>query len=371
MAVRDRQYRLISADGHVNEPGDLWTSRVPAKYRDSVPRIESFDQGDAWVIEGFAEPRPFGLTACAGLPPEEVHEWMRFEDIRPGSWDPKSRVAEQDADGVDAEVLFPSGFPNALVGGTRDPEMHLAMVRAYNDWLSEFCSYAPDRLGGAALLPHRGIEQAVNELERVAQMPGFVTWLIRAYPHGDTTLEPEDDALWAAVQATGKPLCMHIGLSDTMPPSVAPRKLPSTGHFADAPKRMIEFIFSGVLDRFPDIKIFLAEVDCGWLPYFADLADDNYLRNSRASLKDVQLSRMPSEYMHDYFPAAFVTDPYAIENRHRVGVDRMLWSNDYPHITSDWPYSWKTINATFSNVAPDERQAILAGNAQRLFRFGH
>ena len=74
--------------------------------------------------------------------------------------------------------------------------------------------------------------------------------------------------------------------------------------------------------------------------------------------------------MRQHFPATFINDNYAVENRHRIGVERMLWSNDYPHITSDWPMSWKTINASFADVPPHERHAILSGNAQRIFGFG-
>jgi predicted TIM-barrel fold metal-dependent hydrolase len=94
------------------------------------------------------------------------------------------------------------------------------------------------------------------------------------------------------------------------------------------------------------------------------------MRHSRASLRDRKLDRLPSEYMHEFFPAAFITDPFAVQNRHRIGVDRMLWSSDYPHITTDWPYSWKSIAHSFSEVPAEERHAILAGNARRLFKFG-
>jgi predicted TIM-barrel fold metal-dependent hydrolase len=124
-----------------------------------------------------------------------------------------------------------------------------------------------------------------------------------------------------------------------------------------------------VLDRFPKIRIPFIEVDCGWIPYFESQCDDNFLRHRKASLRDSKLTRLPSEYMHEFFPASFITDPFAVDNRARIGVDRMLWSSDYPHITTDWPYSWKTINATFSDVPPDEKHAILAGNSLRLFKF--
>ncbi|MHB8463476.1 MAG: amidohydrolase family protein [Acidimicrobiales bacterium] len=362
-------HQLISADGHLNEPGDLWTSRVPASYRDRVPRIERFDDGDAWVMEG-APPRPFGWGACAGKPPNEMFEWARFEDINPGSYDAKARVAEMEADGVDAEVIYPSGGPVQFATGTTDPDFHLAMVQAYNDFLAEFCAYAPHRLGGAAVLPNRGVAQAIAEVERLGNAPGIVAWLLRCYPHGTTEIDEADDELWAAIEDSGKPITIHVALSGALPGRIAARRLPGTVHFYDAPGRMLELIFSGVLDRFPRLRFAMAEVDCGWVPYFAEQADDNYLRHRHSSLKDVALSRLPSEYIHDFFWMSFITDTYAVANRQRVGVDRMLWSNDYPHITSDWPHSWKTIKATFADVPADERHAILAGNSEALFGFG-
>ena len=103
---------------------------------------------------------------------------------------------------------------------------HHAMVRAYNDFLSEFCAHDPSRLGGAALLPNRGVKECLEELERLQDMPGFVTWQLKCYPHGDTTIADEDDALWEAVEASGKPLTIHIGLSQALPGPIPARKLP-------------------------------------------------------------------------------------------------------------------------------------------------
>jgi predicted TIM-barrel fold metal-dependent hydrolase len=365
-----RRYQLISADSHINGPGDIWTARVSQKYLDRVPRIERMDQGDAWICEGF-EPRPFGWEACAGQAPDEMGEWCRVEETHPGGHNAKARLIEMDTDGVDAELLFPMGFASGFVSATRDPGLNYEMARAYNDFLSEFCSVELDRFVGAAILPSQGVEQAVAEVVRCQDLPGLGSYLLQCYPHGDTVLQPEDDPLWAAVQESGKPISIHIGLTDTMPTGkVNVKALPGTGHFYDAPKRMLEWIFSGVLDRFPDLKIILAEVDCGWMPYFAEQADDNYLRHSRSDLRDVKLRLLPSEYMKEYFFPTFITDRYAVDNRHRIGVERMMWSNDYPHITSDWPYSWKTVHATFAGLPADESHAILAGNAQRLLGLG-
>jgi uncharacterized protein len=361
-----RPYRLISADSHVTEPGDLWTSRVDAKYRDRVPRMERFENGHAWIMEGVPRPIAFGFTVCAGNKPEDMRDWMFIEEMRAGGWDPAVRCKELDEDGVDAEVLFPNRPWQAVVAN-KDADLHNAMVRAYNDWLSEYCSYAPHRLGGVAGIPNQGLGEAITEVERIAEMPGLVALNLSCYPHGDTTLSEEDDPLWRAIEQSGMPIAIHIGLSNAMPYQLDARKLPGTVHFYDAPGRMLEIIFSGMLDRFPKLRFVMTEVDCGWLPYFEEVADDNYMRHAKATLKDRQLARRPSEYMREHFNFAFVTDTYGIQNRERIGVDRMLWSNDYPHIVSDWPYSWKTINAQFASVPADERHAMLAGNALRLY----
>jgi predicted TIM-barrel fold metal-dependent hydrolase len=366
----ERNYRLISADGHVMEPADLWSSRAPAKYRERVPRIERFPEGDAWVVPGQTPTSGFNWGACAGRPPDQLGRWCYWEDINPGAYDAKARLDELDVDGVDAEVLFPNPTLE-WASDTGDPEFHRTMVGIYNDFLSDFCGVAPDRFGGCALLPSTGIDDAVAEIERLADRPGIVAWLLHTFPHGDSeAIAPEDDAAWAAIQQTGKPVAIHVGLRSATPRKLVATALPGTFHFYDAPPRMLDFIFSGVLDRFPDLTVFFAEIDCGWLPYFAQQADDNYLRHSRSELRDVKLARMPSEYMKERMPASFITDAYAVDNRHAVGVERMLWSSDYPHITSDWPHSWRTINATFADVPDDERRAILAGNAQRIFGFG-
>src|SRR3984893_17467969 len=149
-------YRLIDADAHINEPPDLWTSRVPAAFRDRSPRIEHFEMGDAWVMEGVKDPINFGLNAAAGLPVADRRPWARFEEIRAGGYDPKARLEEVDFDFVDACVWFPTPRVSQLVIGTPDPALHLALVRAYNDWLSEYCEHEPARLRGVMLVTNRG-----------------------------------------------------------------------------------------------------------------------------------------------------------------------------------------------------------------------
>ena len=362
-----RRYRLISADSHVNEPPDLWTARVPSALRDRAPRMERFDEGDGWVIEGVKDPINFGMNACAGLPPEEQRGWARFEDLRRGGHDPKARLEEMDADGVDAEVLYPTPRLSQAIIANRDVEYHEAMIRAYNDWLSEYVEHAPERFGGVAILPNRGVESTLAELERVADRPGMRGVVIGCWPNGTLALQPEDDAVFARLAERRIPLGIHVSLAQSMPASHK-AKLPGYGRFFDAPNRMIELVFAGVFDRVPDLDVVFAEVDFGWVPYVKEQIDNNYRRLDAVSQFGLQM--LPSDYIDRHFHYGYMTDTFGVRNRHEVGVERILWSSDYPHISADWPLSWRVIQSSMSGVPRAERRAILAGNAQRLYHFG-
>ena len=174
----------------------------------------------------------------------------------------------------------------------------------------------------------------------------------------------EDDRFWQLSQEIGWPVNLHVSMV-TEPPGLHKSKLVGDVRFYDAPTRMIQFIFSGVFERFPRLVLGLVEVDCGWVPYFREQADDRYKRLHRST--GVQLPRRPSEYFYSNMYFTYITDHYGIENRHKVGVDNILWSSDYPHVGADWPNSRATIDRDFAEVQAAERHKILAGNAVRLF----
>lgn len=360
-------YRLISADSHVNEPGDLWVKRVPEKLRDRAPRLERFEEGDAWIIEGVADPINFGMNACAGLEPEKMTGWMRFEDMRKGGWDPATRLQEMARDGVDAEVLYPTPRLSNAIIANRDTEFHLTMIRAYNDWISEFVEYAPERFGGLAILPNRGVEEAVAEIDRVLDRPGIRGVVMGCYPNGTLTIQPEDDKVWAALAERGIPLGIHVSLTQSMP-GAHRAKLPGYGRFFDAPNRMIEMVFSGMFDRFPGLDVVFAETDFGWVPYVKEQIDNNFQRLDPVS--QFGLNRLPSEYIERHFHFGYMTDTFGLRNMDFVGSPRILWSSDYPHISADYPYSWRTIQASLAGVPSADRNNILHGNSERLYGFG-
>jgi predicted TIM-barrel fold metal-dependent hydrolase len=360
-------YRLISADAHVNEPPGLWTERVPRALRDRAPRIERFEQGDAWVIEGVDDPISFGMNACAGLPPDEMRAWVRFEELRRGGHDPAARIDEMLRDGVDAEVLYPTPRLFQGIVANPDPDYHLAMVRAYNDWLSEYVEYAPDRFAGLAAIPNRGAKLALEEMNRVQGRPGIRGFLLGCYPNGTLEPMPEDDAVWGLLEELGLPVNIHVALTQAMP-RAHKAKLPGWGRIFDVGDRMVQMIFDGIFDRFPRLEVAIAEVDCGWVPYVKEQIDNNYRRLDPNA--GFGLAVLPSSYIERHFHFGFITDTFGIDQRHRIGVERMLWSSDYPHISADWPHSQRAIETAFRDVPSDEKERILCGNAQRLYGFG-
>lgn len=363
-----RSYRLINGDGHVTEPGDLWTKRVSAAMRDRAPRMQRFEQGDAWIIEGVKDPVNFGWNNCAGLEPEQMTGWVKFDEMRRGGYDPAARIQEMTRDGVDAEVLFPTPRLSQAIFAHPEEAYHLEMVRAYNDWLSEFCAHDPSRLCGAVMMPNRGGPKAVAaEIDRVVGRPGMRTVVMGAYPNGTTTIQPEDDLVFGTLAECNVTLTIHVALSQNMP-GAHKAKLPGYGRFFDAPNRMIEMIFSGLFDRFPTLDVFFAEVDFGWVPYVKEQIDNNYYRLEPTS--KFGLKQPPRDYIDRHFHYGYMTDTFGLQNRHHVGAERILWSSDYPHISADYPYSWRTIQSSLSGASPQERDLILHGNAERLFGFG-
>jgi predicted TIM-barrel fold metal-dependent hydrolase len=297
---------------------------------------------------------------------------VRFDEIRPGGYEPLARLAEQDIDGVDAEVLFPTPRLSYHMFAVKEPGFHLAMIQSYNDWLSEYAEKAPDRLLGIALLPNRGIDMAIAEVRRLQDRPGIKGWLLGAYPHGDLNISDEDDPLWRVISETGLPLHIHVSLVQDQPAAHTGAGNASDLRFQlrihDAPGRVLQFVFSGVFERFPDLKLSMVEVDCGWVPYFKEQTDNRYRRLLPTG--EVVLPRMPSDYIESNVWWSFITDTFGVDSRNAVGVDRMMWSTDYPHMGADWPNSWRTINAVFSGVPRHDREAMLAKNAAELYRLG-
>jgi predicted TIM-barrel fold metal-dependent hydrolase len=372
--TNEGSYRLVDSDAHINEPPGLWIDDVPSQFKDRVPQMKRFEHGDAWVMEGVADPINFGNNVSGALFKTDRGPWAKFDEMPKGGYDPAERLNEMDLDMVDAAVQYPTPRISQLVFGTQDPDLHLYMVQRYNDWLIEYCSYEPSRLGAIVMLPNRGVDQALQEWERVADRTGVVGALMGCYPHGDKDIMPEDDVVFRAVAERGMPLHVHVKLVDDLPYDMyAPGRI-SAGNaagdvrFLDAPAIMVQFMLSGVFDRIPELTVVLAEVDAGWVPYVKEQMDNRFRRRNTGG--KTRLVKPPSEIIAEHFYYTYITDHVAIQLLESVGPDRLMWSSDFPHTGTDWPNSWITIDADFAGVEKAKRELVLAGNAQRLYKFG-
>jgi predicted TIM-barrel fold metal-dependent hydrolase len=372
-------YPILDADAHVNEPPDTWQSRVPSRLRDRAPKVIRTDNGDAWSFDDGKSVRPVGLTATAGLSYLQYRPaGITYEEMRPGSFDTKARLADLDADGIYAQVLYPSVTLSGAKMYGSEPELQQACVRAYNDWLAEFCDGSDGRLIGQGILPTTGVDDAIAEAERALDL-GHRGVVISSFPNGSLDATPDDDRFWSFAQEADLPVAVHIGsflkVQGGPPPPLDTLAFMGVAGATKAGAHTIpvvcDLIFSGIFERFTGLKLLLVEANIGWIPTLLEQVDDMFLRYRWFTGGVEQMRTMPSRIFHRNFWATFMIDTVGIELRHRLNVGHLLWSTDYPHTGSDWPNNRVTIEREFRGVPRDEVRRMLHDNCKALYRLEH
>ncbi len=381
--------RIIDADCHILEPPDIWERWLPSRWQDKAPKlVKDPAGGDAWLTAVGGDPDPIGLVATPGMPWDQFRWFgVTYEEARPGCYDGEARLADMDADGVWAEVLFPPQRTMSHFLGDDDDDFVLAGVAAYNDFLfEEFCAPDPRRLIGLAQIPSLGIDVAVDALRKAAAR-GAKGVIISNWPAGGDNLSRDDDPFWAAAVDEGLPVAVHINIISRRQRAAARKAAAKRGNvlydmsseaarakaiggmshvFSMCAGSITQVLFTGVFERFPELRMCWIETGVGWLPHFIESLDDRYWRNRRWG--DLPISEPPSFYWYRNNAASFITDRSGIALRHAVGVDNMMWSSDYPHHGNDWPYSRKVITDTMGHIPAEERAKIVGGNAARIWR---
>jgi uncharacterized protein len=335
----------ISADSHMTEPPDLWEKRLPDALRDRAPRIPNRDTSSG-------------------------HE-------RAGGWDPYERLKDQAYDGISAEVLYPSrGYAAYTVG---DTELEEACCRAYNDWMIEFCSVAPQRFWGLALISLWNIEHAVKELERCrkAGLRGAAIGLVPA----EELLYGSDhyERFWAACQDLAMSVNMHINSGPgrlKFSPQQRSGLMPdgAAGHKWDCMKAVGNIVAAGVLERYPGLNVVFSEAGVGWIPFFAqefDYYQMSFAPSPSGLGRQRDIPRPPSEYIYRQVYGAFIQDTVGCKLLPDYGLDTFMWSNDYPHSACIWPGGTRFIAQDLGHLTPEARARVLCGNAVRLYNDGH
>ncbi|MDZ4741595.1 MAG: amidohydrolase family protein [Alphaproteobacteria bacterium] len=361
----------ISADSHITEPPNCYVDFIDPKYRERAPKMTRHDRlGDIFVIDGLDQPVPMGLVAAAGKDPSTITtDGVLFKDLWRSGWDAKYRVADQDKDGIGAEIIYPT--VGMLICNHPDFDYKKACFEAYNRWLLEYCSVAPARLYGMAQVSMRTPEDGVGEL-KAAHAMGFRGIMMP----GDPAVEDYDskvyDKVWETAVELKLPLSFHILTSKSGAFAQNPRGPRINGFLAiirGCQDIMGTLIFGGVFDRHPALKIVCVEADAGWVPHYMYRMDHAYKRH-RYWMKAPPLKRLPSEYFHDHIYVTFQDDWVAFKTKDLCNVRRLMWANDFPHSDSTWPWSQSMLDEHAKSLTTQERNWICHDNVAELYGIG-
>ena len=347
--MTEPRYSFIDADTHITEARDVWTSRVPSKWKDRVPRVERDPDtnSDIWYI-GDRRMAPVGITAVAGWPEPIPKYPPRYEDAHPGAYDAKARLQYMDENGVWAQVLYPNigGFGSQLFLGLDDAELKLACVRAYNDFLIDWIEPDPRRFVPIMATPFWDLDAAVAEIQRCAKT-GHKGVLLGSQPEtfGEPTLASTHwDPLWAAAQDVDLSISFHIGSGDNSDLLSGGEGLGTRTHMARVCARLFmensnciaDLIFSGICHRFPKLKFVSVESGASWV-IFALEAFDWQWKNNGVAKEHPEYDLLPSEYFRRQIYASFWFEEAGLPDLLERYPDNILYETDYPHPTCQAP----------------------------------
>ena len=388
MPLQDH-HQIVSVDDHLVEHPRVWQDRLPAKYKEAGPRIVEMNGAHMWSYDGTIFPT-IGLNAVAGKPKEE---WgldpLRYEDMIPGCYDPKARVADMDVDGVQAALCFPS-FPG-FAGGTfyraSDKDLALLCVQAWNDfYIDEWCATAPDRYVPLGILPIWDPAACVAEAKRLAEKGArTVSFPDSPVSLGLPSLHTDHwDDLWTVCSETDMPVSLHFGSGSYVPgfsfsglstDAIQAQEGLPTAPFAVAIALFatnlmwttVDLLFSGKLQKFPELQFSLSEGGIGWIPYILERTD--FVWDRHRYYQPIDFDARPSDLFRKHFWGCFIDDEHGLANRHTVGVDRIMLEIDYPHSDSNWPNSRKRAAEVLADIPDDECSKIVEDNARRMLHF--
>jgi len=360
--------RPISADSHVTEPPHCYIDHIESRFRERAPRLEHLEgKGDVFIVDGFEDqPVPMGLVAAAGKDPKDITiGGVRFEELHRGGWDPEYRLQDQDRDGLAAEFLYAT--VGMLVCSHPDLDYRKACLEAYNRWLQEYCSYAPNRLFGLGQAAIKSPQDGIKELIKIKEM-GFKGVMMAGAPGESDYDDPIYDRLWQTAVELDLPLSIHTLTSGGREFRVRGPKINGWHGIIRACQDIIGMlIYSGVFERHPDLRVVSVEADAGWAPHFMYRMDHTYQRH-RYWMKIDEMQRLPSDYFRENIYLTFQDDSIAFRVTDLCNVRRLMWANDFPHSDSCWPDSQNLLAEHTRGLSERDRNLIVHDNVVELYK---
>ncbi|MGH9307470.1 MAG: amidohydrolase family protein [Acidimicrobiales bacterium] len=390
--------KIISVDDHVVEPPGVWQDRLPARFLEVGPRIVrtavkemTFVGGkftavpaevgapgpmvDWWFYEDLRRPL-IRLDAAVGVPREEVTlTGVTYDEMRPGAYEVKPRLADMDTNWIEASLCFPT-FPR-FCGQTfmeaKDRELGLLCVKAYNDWMiDEWCAESDGRLIPLPLIPLWDAQLAAAEVRRNAERGARAVCFSEIPPYLGLPSVHDQSGFWdpffAACAETSTVVCMHIGSSSKMPSTSAdaPPAVGSTLTHSNAGYSLVDFLFSGVLVRFPDLRLAYSEGQVGWIPYILERADVVWEQNRAWGGIADKVPERPSTYYYRQVYGCFFDDAHGLKNIEAVGEDNITYESDYPHSDSTWPETRQIAEVQMKDLTDEQVYKVVRGNAIKM-----
>ena len=375
-------YKVIDADAHMHEPQYLWERYVEPKYRDQVPKV-AFMDGNFMVYEPDGKFVPKGEIQAA--PPESARRAMeeKYGEAYRQWWSADIRLKDMDRYGWDIQVLLPTGNNGnfAYRVALKDVQLGAAMCRAYNNWCHDYCSIDSKRLKFVAVLPGSDVGEMVKEARRAVKELGAVSVRNLFLPDGKWLHEPEYDALWNLACELDFPIAVH---GEYRQRRFQPfRKLEAERHEdiqlalrgldhalgfpCDNMATLGHFIFTGILERFPQLRLAILESNAGWLPFWLGRMDDHTHGRNSVMGKSENLRMLPSEYFMRQCVIACDSDErelkYVVD---RLQGENIVWNTDYPHPDAIEP-ARALPEFDAHTISTGAKRKILWDNAVKLF----
>jgi predicted TIM-barrel fold metal-dependent hydrolase len=380
---------IISLDDHVMEPPDLWQRWLPRKLRDSGPHVvhapwertgmntyrisETGPDTDFWIFGSYAGPTPLG-QASAGLGADRIeHLPISYSEMRPGCYELSARLEDMTTNHVERSMCFPtfSRFCGQRFLEAEDRVLGLACVQAYNDWMvEEWCGESGGRLIPLCLVPLWDPELAAAEVHRNADR-GVRAVAFTELPTllGIPSIHSGHwDPFFQACDQTRTVICIHIGSASKFATTSddAPNAVLLSLTSLNSQMALSDWLFSGVLARFPHVKLSLCESQVGWMPYLLERIDRLWKRGYKLNEIRPEIVKPPSEYFAGRVFGCFFEDDFGIQSREWIGVDQLTFESDYPHQDSTWPNTRKYAEEAMKDLSQEEVDKIVRSNAIKL-----